>query len=52
MDPSLHDVIKAGYGDKKYKEKLKNLVIILIINYHQVIIKYIIMIIIKNYYLM
>jgi hypothetical protein len=23
MDPSLHDVIKAGYGDKKYKEKLK-----------------------------
>jgi hypothetical protein len=24
MDPSLHDVIKAGYGDKKYKEKLRN----------------------------
>jgi hypothetical protein len=23
MDPSLHDVIKAGYGDKKNKEKLK-----------------------------
>jgi hypothetical protein len=23
MDPSLHDIIKAGYGNKKYKEKLK-----------------------------
>jgi hypothetical protein len=23
MDPSVHDVIKAGYGDKKYKEKFK-----------------------------
>jgi hypothetical protein len=23
MDPSLHDVIKAGYGDKKYKETFR-----------------------------
>jgi hypothetical protein len=25
MYPSLHDVIKAGYGDKKYKAKLNKI---------------------------